>query len=251
MLSTTDLTLALAAVTAAGVVSGLTGFGFALVSVPFLMLLMPPAGVVVAVLVIGEVVDCLNAVTSRSHVDLRLLGTLVPTAGLGMVAGSYVLVSAPPLALKLAAGGLVVVFALLLITKPPQGQARSLRGWTAIAGGVSGILTTSVGLSGPPVVLLASAFLRDKHRSRATLAAFFTLIMPVGLAILLLQSAVPTSTWSATAMLVPGALVGRAVGSRLHRRTPQALFRGLSLTITLATGLEGIAAALLAAFVHR
>lgn len=250
MLSPESLALALATVAGAGCVTGLTGFGFALVSVPLLMLVMPPASVVAAVLVVGELVDLFNAVTSLEHVDGRVLRNLLPTATVGMVVGSFALANVPVIALKLVSSGLVVLFTFLLIGSPPTWRTHRNRGWTALAGTISGLLTTSVGLSGPPVVLLASAVLPDKNRSRATLAAYFGIIMPVGLVLLVAQGTVPASAWSAIVLLAPAALVGRVVGSRLHRRTPQSWFRRVSLAIILATGIGGVASALVSALAH-
>ncbi|MEJ2288083.1 MAG: sulfite exporter TauE/SafE family protein [Deinococcales bacterium] len=243
MLTAPALALALVAVTGAGVVTGLTGFGFALVSVPLLLWVMDPPSVVTAVLVIGQLTSSVNAWTSRQHVEGRILRTLLPGAVAGMVAGSYVLRVLDPTALKLTAAALVVVFTLLLAVRRRPGR-RPPPAAETLVGGASGVLTTSVGLSGPPVVLLMSGALPDKHRSRATLAAYFALTSPLGLVTLLVQGSAPWHAWQAAAVLAPIALLGRAVGSRLHRSTPQGVFRVVSLGITLAAGLGGMAAAL-------
>lgn len=249
MLAAPALALALVAVAGAGVVTGLTGFGFALVSVPILLWVMDPPSVVTAVLVIGQLTSTVNAWTSRQHLEGRILRTLLPGAVVGMVAGSYVLRILNPPVLKLAAGILVVVFTLLLAVRR-RPAARPSAAAEALVGAASGVLTTSVGLSGPPVVLLMSGALPDKHRSRATLAAYFALTSPIGLVTLLLQGNAPLHAWGAAALLAPVALLGRAVGSRLHRRTPQGVFRILTLGITLAAGLGGVAAALASWLTH-
>lgn len=67
---------------------------------------------------------------------------------------------------------------------------------------------------------------------------------------LLVQGSAPWHAWQAAAVLAPIALVGRALGSRLHRSTPQGVFRIVSLGITLAAGLGGMAAALAALLAH-
>ncbi len=249
MLTAPTLIVALGAVAGAGVVTGLTGFGFALVSVPLLMLVMDPAAVVATVLLIGQVTSAVNALTARRHVDGRMLRALIPSAVVGMVAGSFVLRWLDPTALKLAAAALVVAFTALLASRARAWREPG-RGVKAAVGAASGVLTTSVGLSGPPVVLLTSAAMPDKHRSRATLASYFALTSPVGLATLLAQGSVPAHAWGAAAVLLPVALAGRAVGSLLHRRTPLGLFRALTLGITMAAGLGGMAAALASLLGH-
>lgn len=243
VLTASALTVAAVAVAGAGLVTGLTGFGFALVSVPLLLQVMDPAGVVTTVLVIGQLTSAVNAWNARAHVERHLLWALLPGATVGMVVGSYVLRWLDPTALKLGAATLVVLFTLLLAARRGAASRPGALATTLI-GGASGILTTSVGLSGPPVVLLLHGVLPDKNRSRATLAAYFALTSFIGLVTLLAQGSAPIHAWGVAALLAPIALIGRTVGGRLHRSTPQDVFRVLTLAITLAAGLGGMAVAL-------
>jgi hypothetical protein len=66
VLTVSALTVASIAVAGAGIVTGLTGFGFALVSVPLLLVVMDPASVVTTVLVIGQLTSSVNAWTARA-----------------------------------------------------------------------------------------------------------------------------------------------------------------------------------------
>jgi len=237
-------------IAAAGLVSGLTGFGFALVSVPLLLLVFQPATVVVIVLTLGLVTSGINALTSRRHVDARRLAVLLPPALLGMVAGSFVLRWLDPLGLKLTAALLVIVFTVAL-----SRMRRTFPGapWqlTAAAGALSGAMATSIGLAGPPVVLLTSAIASDKHVIRATLAAFFAVTAPIGVSILALQGDVQPHALVAAAALAPVAMLGRFAGSRLLLHTPSRTYRQLTLLITLVTGLAGAATAVSALIAHR
>lgn len=235
--------LPFAAVTLAGIVTGLTGFGFALTSVPLLLLTMSPASTVVSVLLIGQLTSSVNAWGARGHVDLPLLRALVPAAAVGMIAGSFALRLLDATTLKLAAASLVVAFTLVLALR--RRRARRPPAWRqTMVGGASGLLATSVGLSGPPVVLLVGSTMPDKDRSRATLAAYFAVTSPLGLLTLVLQGGAPAHAWGVALVLAPLALAGRAVGSGLHRRTPQGVFRFVTLAITFAAGLGGMASAL-------
>lgn len=240
---TAGAALPFVAVTLAGIVTGLTGFGFALVSVPLLLLAMDPAATVVAVLLIGQLTSSANAWGARADIDLALLRALLPGAAVGMIAGSYALRLLDATTLKLTAASLVVAFTLVLALGNPRVRRPAV--WReALVGGASGVLATSVGLSGPPVVLLVNGTMPDKNRSRATLAAFFAVSSPLGLLTLLLQGSAPPHAWGAALLLAPAALAGRAVGSRLHRHTPQGVFRFVTLAITFAAGLGGMASAL-------
>ena len=227
----------------AGVVNGLTGFGFALVSVPLLLLVLDPPSVVAIALLLGTVNSAINALTSRRHIDRPLLWDLLLPAFVGMPVGALLLRVVDGGFLKLAAALLAVGFAVALGSRPPSATAPA-RPARAVAGLMSGMLATSVGLSGPPVVLTVAATRDDRHGSRATLAAYFALASPVGLTLLALAHAVPPQGWTLALLLLPGALAGRLLGAQILRRTPNRAFRVIVLLVTLATGLTGAASAL-------
>ncbi|HKI56595.1 MAG TPA: sulfite exporter TauE/SafE family protein [Trueperaceae bacterium] len=237
--------VAVIAVGAAGIVTGLTGFGFALVSVPILMLVLPPASVVATVLVIGEITDVVNVMSARRHVDHAVLRGLLLPATLGMLLGAAALHLVPPAGLRLTAAAAVVTFTGLLLRRG-RGSNGTGPGWRTLAASVSGLLTTAVGLSGPPIVLYLDAAMRDKHRSRATLAAYFAAISPAGLALVVAHGGFPAGTWPPILYLTPVALLGRTAGSVLHRWTTPQVFRTITLAVTLIAGLSGAFSALVA-----
>lgn len=240
-----EFAAALAIVLVAGGVSGLAGFGFGLVAVPPLLLLFEPASVVTMTKVLTLATAWVILRGQRGRIHLRVVAGLVPWAVAGMVVGIAVLKLADPAAIKLLASVVVVLFALVL-----------LRGWhprgvhspaaTALAGALSGTLSTSTGLSGPPVVMLFTARDVEPTSFRVTLTAYFAIIDAVGLGLLLASRSIDRDHLILAAALIPAAIAGRAGGRAFADRISPATFRRVTLALLLLTGATGILSALIA-----
>jgi uncharacterized membrane protein YfcA len=103
------------------------------------------------------------------------------------------------------------------------------------AGFVSGVLNTSIGISGPPVVILLQARQVLKGPFRATTATLFAVAGVVALALFGIGGQFNRSVLVAAAVALPAWPAGWFIGARLHRRLPEARFRVLVLVLMVAT----------------
>lgn len=237
------LVAALAVAAFSGVVFGLTGFGFALVSVPPLLLLYEPATVVTVTIGVSLATSVVLATTARQHTDLRLTALMLPGACAGLVAGAWVLTSVNADVLKGVAGGIIVAYSLLLLAnvRPRGGQSS---GAAVIAGIASGTLATSTGLSGPPIVMLFTAREVAKDAFRGTMATYFVVLNAAGLVVLIARHAISTSQLVTTAALIPAGFAGALLGNRIARRVTPSQFRVLTVSLLILTGTAGVVTAL-------
>jgi uncharacterized membrane protein YfcA len=242
-----DATLlaAMVIVGVSGVIFGMTGFGFALVSVPPLLLIYSPETVVALTIGASMLTSVIVVLGARRELDGRLVLSMLPGACVGLLLGVWVLKVVDPALLKITAGTLVAAYSILLLRGY---QPSGMRGgwWASTAGTASGALATSTGLSGPPVVILFTARQLAKDAFRVTIAAYFVAINLIGGGILLAGGAVGHRELTISAALTPAALVGTVIGNRIVRRLTAAGFRSLTLALLLLTGLMGIGTALLA-----
>lgn len=237
--------VALLAMLLAGGVAGLTGFGFALVSSPLLLLVFDPPTVVAVMLVLSLLINSAIALDSWRQVRVRPVLSLLPWALAGLLLGAEVLQVLGAGQIRLLAGVTVVVFALLMIWGveiPGLGS----RWGTAAAGGASGALSTSTGLAGPPVVMLFAARGFPKESFRASNAAYFLCISLAGLALFFLRDLLSASHLYLAAALLPAVLLGKAAGTRLLLRVSDELFRRITLALVLVAGLAAVASGLYA-----
>lgn len=225
----------MAAVLVSGTVSGLAGFGFALVCVPMLLLVYDPATVIPVSVALSVFTATTIAFEARRDVEMKSIALLLPFALVGLVLGVEVLRAANPELIRVAVGIVVVVSALLLFrgVRLPGSDSR----WgDGVAGGTSGLLATSVGISGPPVILLLASRGLPKRAFRANIALYFVFTSSASLVALYLRGLVEPGHLLLAAALIPATFLGKIAGSALLDRFSETAFRTLTLALILATG---------------
>ena len=233
-----------------GIAVGTTGFGFALIAVPPLLLLYPPQTVVAVIFSASLVPSLLVIASAWRETDLRLVALLLPGALLGLLVGSQLLRLVDSALLKLVAGLFVAVYALLMWRGyRPSGLDGPVA--ASLAGIVSGVLGSATGLSGPPIVILFTARRLVRDVFRGTISAYFIATGLIGLAILLAGGTVGTQEVTLTLLLTPPAALGVLLGNRLSQRLSAATFQKLTLLLLLATGVMGMTTAIVALWARR
>jgi uncharacterized membrane protein YfcA len=233
-----DLLAGALSVAAASFLGGVTGFGYALVATPLLLLAgFPLPFVVTANLSLALVTRVSIAYRFRAHVTLRRVVALVVGSVPGLWLGTRVLAGTDPDAIKLAAGVLVMGLALALarsLTAPPP---RPVPGAPVAAGFAGGFLGATTSLNGvAPVLLLA----RDKAAPRsfiADLAVYFVASNAIALGLLTQGGALShRALFPAAVLWLPGSLAANWFGSTVGPRLPEAAFRRLTLAIIFVAG---------------
>jgi uncharacterized membrane protein YfcA len=222
----------------AAAVSGLTGFGLAVVAVPPLMLVFEPVAVVVLLSFVSLFTNVVIVQDSWREIELRSVAALLPWAAAGLVLGTEVLRVASAESIRLAVGLVVILSAGLLLRRVELPGAKSRWG-TAVAGASSGVLSTSTGIAGPPVVLLFAARGFPRDRFRASNAAYFLALGVAVILALMARGMVEASHLWIAAALIPAALVGKMLGTALVKRLSNEAFRGITLGVVLLTGALG------------
>jgi uncharacterized protein len=236
------------AVFLASVLAGGTGFGYSLVCAPLLLLAgIPLADVVVVNLAVGVATRIGAVLRLRHSVDRRRSTALVAGCVPGLLLGSVVADRVDEDALKVVAGSVAVVAAVvLLVRRPaapaeqrPPSQSRLAPGVAGVLGGFLGITTS---MNGPPPVILLS------HRNvapRAFIADMAVyLLVCNALALVLLGLTGGLSLDRVGLLLVcwlPGAVLGNSLGVSFGTRLPAGPFKLLTLGLVVVTGLTTIA----------
>jgi hypothetical protein len=227
--------LACAVVLVAAITSGLAGFGLAIISIPPLLLLYEPATVVAIIKLLTIGTTWIIMVDAWRDISWRWIARLVPTALVGLFVGTWLLQVLEADAIRVIAGTVVFVLALVLLTWQPRAVRE--RVWTVpLLGLVSGTGSTSVGLSGPPVVLYFTLTGVGKEVLRGTIATYFVVLDVVGLPALVTQGVVDGDDLKLALAIAPVAVVGRLVGIRLVRFVSPLAFRRATLGLLLLTG---------------
>lgn len=233
------LILALLVVLTAAFVRGYSGFGFPLLAVPALTLVMPPAQVVPIMFLLEMAVAAVLLPSAWSAVDWRSLRWLLPPALLFLPLGGYLLAVVPAAPMALAVSLLVLIFALLY-WRGFALKARPGPPLAAGAGALSGLLGGAIAVSGPPVILLYFSSPGAAAVGRASLILYFAAIDAAGLGVVAWNGLVTEVVllWSAVLVLPVSLCVW--IGKRHFFATDEATFRKVVLCLIFLIGGIGL-----------
>ncbi len=218
-----------------------SGFGFALIGTPLVAVLAGPKAAVVGLTMVGLVLVAQLALRGRGHVDRPTVGVVTVAAIAGMPIGLFVITHADERVLTFAIAVAVIVFSLLLWrgARVPAG-----RGTDAAAGFTAGILSTSTGTSGPPIVIALSAKQLEPAVFRATISAIFLVQGSAALVAFALGGQITRDALAVALAGFPGVIVGSIVGERGFRRLDTPTFRRVVLGMLFLSGIVALFGAL-------
>ena len=196
----------------AGILTGLTGFGFSVLSVPLLLLVFTPHEVVVIALCLVPVTSAvlLLAPGLRERVRVRTVASLTGFSVLGLPLGIVLFEHFDPLWVTGLTGIVLVGYAVYGLRRSRTLAIR--RRWVAPSGVLGGILATSTGLSGPAVAMYVHGRRVSSREQAATMAAYVGVISVLGLGLLAARGAVSVEDLKPVAKLAAGAVAGTLVG---------------------------------------
>ncbi len=231
--------LAAVAALAGAAVQSATGLGFALVLSPALFVVLEPEEAVTAVLLLGAALCVLVLVESRrvaTHGLGRLLAPALPGLGVGMVVLSAL--SKEPL--QVGVGVAVTAAAAWQLWHP---VAISFPAW--VAGLLSGALTTSISVNGPPLALWLESEEVPPAEFRTTLAAAFLILDILGVGVIVSSEGLDTVDLGKLVPLLACVCAGYALGAVAFRRLDAARFSAAVSMVVICTGLASVLAGIL------
>lgn len=210
------------------------GFGFALVAVPLLSIIMPLKSAVVLILMITVIQRLITMYHTRNKfqwntVLLTSLGSLF-----GTIPGSFVLKFADAEILELFLGIVLLLVTILMsleFTIPVKNKFIGRIG----AGFLSGFFCASTSISGPPIALYFLNEREQKDIMRANMIWFFGISGIVTVSVSYFMGNIPAvDNWLLFAAVFPAMFLGIILGERMFYHLNQHLFRRLSLLVVFA-----------------
>jgi hypothetical protein len=229
-----DLVIAATTVLAAGLIRGFSGFGSSLVNAPMLSLLWgPTVGVPIAALVefVPAVQLTPRAIPIAQWRTILIMG--VPALILVPI-GMWLLITLPNEMIRRFVAA--VVLGLVAV----MWSGWRYRGKRTVAlslgvGALSGLLSGTTGVGGPPVILYLMSGADDAAVIRANMIGFFTIVV-IGMAVTFAFGGLfgPQVLWRTVLLAVPF-IVGIFAGARLFPLASQRTFRNIALTFLAAS----------------
>jgi uncharacterized protein len=238
---------AAAGVAAGGLVQSATGFGFALIAAPVVTASLGPVAAVPTVTVVGLMVSALTlAGEGRRPAVLRsAAAVLVAAAVPGMAAGAAILARAPEDALKVGVA-VVVALSVVAVTRTPRALPEGERGTrTGLAAGLlGGLLATTSGVNGPPLLVHLRRVGAGAMETRDTLAVIFLVSGVLTVAVLAVGQTLRVP--SSVPLLVVAAAAGQALGRLAfaalegHRETATRCVLALSVAVATVPAIQAL-----------
>jgi uncharacterized membrane protein YfcA len=223
---------AIVCVFGAAVVRGYSGFGFSLLVITALSLVIPPRDIVPSIFMmeIAASLHLLPAVWREVHwraTGLLLAGCLVATPF-----GVWLLAHVPASPMKLAIAVFVLAAAALLARgfalKTMPGRAA-----TIATGAASGLANGAFGMAGPPVILFFFSSPAGVAVGRASIIAFFVGTDTLGLAFQAREGLIGLDDLVRAALYLPPLFAGIWLGARGFKGADPAVFRRWVLIILM------------------
>jgi len=241
-MSSSQLAMVAGAVFIAAMTQVLSGFGFALMSVPLMSLTVPTQQAVVISTVLGCGVTSWQAWAGRAIVDRETAKRLIIAAYVGMPLGLLIFVTVDEHILKLMLGIAVLIAVVLLAVRVDMG--RFGHGLEITAGFVSGVLNTSLSTNGPPLAFALQARHLPPDRFRATINTVFAFSNVVGISLFLASGKVNHNGLIGAAVAIPALFLGQLCGYPLRKFVAGERFRFLVLGLLVVAAISAIYAAL-------
>jgi uncharacterized protein len=236
------MVLAATAALVGAFVQSASGFGFALLLSPALFAAVDPVEAVGTLLLLGLALNLL-VLREGGRVDVRALTPVLAAALPGLALGVLLLSELSKSALQVAVGIAVIGAAGWQLAHRRTGRERHTPpAW--LTGLTSGVLTTSISVSGPPIVLWLEARGVGPAEFRATLAASFLALNLTGVVVLLAAEGGAAFDPGLAGPLLALVVAGYALGAAAFRRLGAERFFGVALGLVVVTGCASVVAGL-------
>jgi uncharacterized membrane protein YfcA len=221
---------------AGGFVSGLAGFGTALMALGIWLYILPPSIAVPLVLTCSVIAQTSTLPSMWRSFDLALVWPFVIGGLLGVPLGTILVAHADPRVFKLTVGVFLLVFPIALYFSAPMAFAVGGKLADAAIGFAGGILGGLAGMSGPIPILWASIRGWGKDERRGVFQTFNTTVLFAALCLQAASGLVELKVIWLTALAFPATIAGSWLGARLYHALSDRNFRDIVLGLLLLSG---------------
>ena len=232
---TTDLIWAMVITFAGGLMLGYTGWGGAMVSMPFLTILYGPVEALVIMNIGALLVAAYLFPTAARIADWRRMTPILIGMAVCVPIGNLLLFALEPNLIRRIIGWLIVGTSILILSgwrySGPQGAGAS-----ATTGVISGLINGFVGLGGPPLVIYMLALKQSAAVQRANTLVFMAITSVLVLGSTFVGGGVTLENSFLGVLTGPFQIAGGWLGARLFLKLPAELFKKFSLVALIVLG---------------
>ncbi|MBV9979156.1 sulfite exporter TauE/SafE family protein [Bradyrhizobium sp.] len=223
---------------AGGFVSGLAGFGTALMALGIWLYVLPPSLAVPLVLICSVVAQSSTLPALWKSFDLTLVWPFVIGGLFGVPIGTMLVAHADPTVFKLTVGIFLLVFpTALYLNRTPLAFRFGGKAADAAIGFAGGILGGLAGLSGPLPILWAGIRGWGKDERRGIFQIFNWTVLAAALCLQTAAGLVAQQVVWLALLAFPGTIIGAWLGARLYQALSDRNFTDVVLALLLLSGI--------------
>jgi uncharacterized protein len=223
---------------AGGFVSGLAGFGTALIVLGIWLYVLPPSVVVPLILICSIISQTSTLPSIWRSIDFKLVWPFLLGGLAGVPLGTLLIAHADPRMFKLSVGILLLVFPVALyFNRRPMALSFGGRIADTGIGFAGGILGGLAGLSGPIPILWASVRGWDKDQRRGVFQTFNWTVLSAAFCLQAGSGFITREIMWLTLVALPGTIIGAWLGARTYRALSDNNFRDVVLGILFLSGI--------------
>ena len=231
------IALVVAVVFCAAFVQSLSGFGFALIVMPLITLVVGLRTAAPLVALAGLTSYAINLIRYRQSVNLKEVLRMGASSALGIPIGVWALAHVDESLVTGLLGSILIAYAVYGLARPATARLCSPR-WVYPAGFIAGCLGGAYNTAGPPVIVYASLRRWPKDEFRAVLQAFFLLNAALIVGAHYVTRHLTAGVLTLYVYAAPALLLGMLAGSRFDRKLEADRFRTLVLVLLLLLGVS-------------
>lgn len=226
-------------------IRGIAGFGFAIVAVPVMSLVLPPLQAVTLAVLAQLIVGFHDVYALRQDIHKPSVLRLAIGSLIGTPIGIYALAVLSPDAARVLIS-VAVMLGLLLLLRYKPAEPRPSGHLAAVTGVASGVFSGLAAMPGPPAVAYYLGVGMPAKETRASLLIFFffsSLIATPGLA---LAGAIDLHMLVLVVVSVPGLIFGTWLGTEAFKRLGSDQYRKIAIGVmavaAVLSGWRGLSA---------
>ena len=236
---TTEILVAAGVAAAAGLMRGFAGVGSGMLMAPFFAILFGPVQTVAVIILMELVVTAQLLPGVRREINWSVIAPMGVAAALFMPAGSWLLVTLDPELLARFIALVVLVFSIILMIGWRYDGEKKV--WmSAGTGALSGVLIASTSLGNPPVMVYLLSSRDSAATNRANFTGYFAVTLIALIVLMAAAGLIDRNAVVTAAILLPVFMAGAFVGSRLFRKSSEALYRRVALGFLFCVGCYGL-----------
>jgi len=212
----------------ASFVQGLSGFGFALVSIPLLSILIDIKEAVPLAALCGFVINIFLLIELKNHIKFFELKNLLIGSVAGIPIGAYFLTAADPKLINILLGIIILLFVFLSSTKIIKQRGMKLN-WGYLYGLLSGLLGGAFNTNGPPILIYFYQQGWDKFKQKASITGFFIVSSVIIVSVHALSGITTGAVMNKFFYSLPAVIIGLLTGTKIFSKISTEIFNRIIL----------------------